>query len=106
MPENRSRVLDIDSRAVRRGVLVFTVGGLLSLTGFAMTTHEFLEAARKYVRSMPEPPSQLARRHAALARQAALAGASAWRQAQGTQRAGGVVDLTEGAGRVESGVLG
>ena len=105
MPENRSRVLDLDARAVRRGVIVFTVGGLLSLTGFAMTTHEFMEAARKYVRSMPEPPSQLARRHAALARQAAAAGASAWRQANSSARPGGVIDLTEEAGQVPTGAF-
>src|SRR3954454_16010550 len=106
MPENRNRVLDIDTRAVRRGVLVFTAGGLLSLVGFAMTTNEFLAAARKYVRSMPEPPSSLARRHASLARQAALAGATAWRQANGAVRTDdrvAVVDLTEGAG-TESGI--
>ena len=105
MAETRSRVLEIDARAVRRGVIVFTAGGLLSLAGFAMTTHEFLEAARRYVRSMPETPSQLARRHTALARQAALAGASAWRQAEATRRAGGVVDLTEGASRARTGAL-
>lgn len=104
MTENHERVLDVDPRAVRRGVLVLAAGGLLSLLGFAMTARELLEAARSYVRSMPEPPSSVARRQASLARQAALAGAAAWRQAK---EAGGVtvVDLTEGA-RAGSGVPG
>jgi hypothetical protein len=104
MVDVRDSALQIDVRAVRRGATVFAVGSVLSLAGFAMTTRVLLDALRRYVRSMPVPPTELARHHAALARTAAIAGAAAWRQGGGAHLNGRTVDLTGTAARRDAGV--
>ena len=104
MADVSNSALQVDVRAVRRGATVFAVGSVLSLAGFAMTTRVLLDALRRYVQSMPVPPAELARHHAALARSAALAGAAAWRQGGGAHPNGHTVDLTTTSARRDVGV--
>lgn len=78
---------------MRRGIIVFGAGTLLSMTGFAMAMRELAAALRKYTRAMPVPPSDLARYHARLAKSAAAAGATAWREAHRATPPG-MIDLT------------
>jgi hypothetical protein len=66
------------SLIVGGGVLV-AVGGLLGFAGMALLSSALISATRQWVDHLEEPPSQMARRRWAQTKQAASAGAAAWR---------------------------
>jgi hypothetical protein len=60
------------------GVLV-AFGGLLGFTGMALVTSALISAARRWVDTMEQPPSDIAKRKWQQTKAAASAGAAAWR---------------------------
>ena len=66
------------SLIVGGGVLV-AVGGLLGFAGMALLSSALISATRQWVDSMETPPSEIARRRWVQTKQAATAGAAAWR---------------------------
>jgi len=66
------------SLIVGGGVLV-AVGGLLGFAGMALLSSALISATRQWVDHLDTPPSEMARRRWAQTKQAASAGAAAWR---------------------------
>lgn len=81
--------IQVDTRAIKRGMWAVVIGSLLSMVGILMASSELATVARRYVQQMDTPPSELAKQGWANARLAAAAGAAAgaeaWRQKNGPQ---------------------
>ena len=60
------------------GVLV-ALGGLLGFTGMALVSSALISATRQWIDQLEQPPSEIARRRWEQAKDAASAGAAAWR---------------------------
>jgi len=76
----------INGKLLLSGVLLMGIGGVIGLTGLALGGSAVLAATRRWVRQMEMPPSELAKQQLSRARAAAMAGAGAWRDGQGTQQ--------------------
>ncbi len=78
---------DIDTGLQRRGVGLLAVGGLLALVGAAMSMYGLIDATRRWMQQLDEPPSAVARRRWAQVRTASSAGAEAWHHHGGSHGA-------------------
>ncbi|MEV8509030.1 hypothetical protein AB0368_29930 [Actinoplanes sp. NPDC051475] len=67
------------SKLLVTGIAVTVVGGSIGFAGATITAVAAAGAARRRIGQMEVPPSELARRHWRRARNAATAGAGAWR---------------------------
>lgn len=81
MSATDSHLFVIDMRLQRRGALLATVGAVLTAVGVGMSTYGLIDAARRWVQDLDEPPADTAKRRLRQFRTASLAGADAWRQA-------------------------
>lgn len=66
-------------------------GVMLTLAGLAVGTSHLLTAARRWMRELEVPPSELAKLKWAQAKAAAAAGSDAWQQVPVNRRAGAAV---------------
>jgi hypothetical protein len=82
MTDQTDSGISVDLRAIRRGAIIFGVGGMLACLGLALSGKELADATRRYVDHLDVPPTELARKRFLQAKQAAtasaLAGAEAW----------------------------
>jgi hypothetical protein len=92
MSDAQRRAVEVDTRAIRRGMFAVIIGSVLSMIGIVMASTELASAVRRYIQQMDTPPSELAKQGLAQARLAATVGATvgaagaagaagAWRQA-------------------------
>ena len=65
---------------VTGGVLLLSVGGVISLAGGLAVAAAAFKATRGWVQTWEAPPKVVAQRRWAQARSAAMAGAQGWRQ--------------------------
>jgi membrane protein implicated in regulation of membrane protease activity len=77
----------LNSRLLAGGVLLMGIGAAIGLAGVALGSTAVITAARRWVRQMETPPSELAKQHWNRARVATAAGVGAWRNGQQTQQA-------------------
>lgn len=82
--ENRKNLPQVKPAPMLAGAGLVGAGGLIALTGLAVSGFHLLSAIRRWVDEMEVPPSQLARIKLAQARAAAVAGAGAWQNGAAT----------------------
>jgi hypothetical protein len=86
MIDSTSRpVFELDAKVLRAGVVMLCVGGLVWLTGAAMSATALGQAAKKWIAQLEESPTEVAQRRLHQLRVAASAGSKAWRE-QSQQR--------------------
>lgn len=75
---SRRPTFDLDTSLQRRGVGLLAIGGLVALAGAAMSMYGLIDATRRWMQQLDEPPTVVARRRWAQVRTASSAGADAW----------------------------
>jgi hypothetical protein len=79
--ENRSAGPQLETGPLVAGGVLAGAGVMLLLAGIAIGGSHLFSATRRWVRDMEVPPSELARQKWVQAKAAAVAGNSAWRDA-------------------------
>jgi hypothetical protein len=73
-----SKGFQLNSGPLIFGVVLMAVGSTLGVAGFAVGGATIVSAARRWVRDMEQPPSELVRQHWQKTKAATAAGANAW----------------------------
>lgn len=60
------------------GAALMGVGGILGVAGFAVGGMTLMSAARRWIRDMEQPPSEIVKQHWQKTKAATSAGAEAW----------------------------
>jgi hypothetical protein len=71
----------VDKSLLITGAVLAAVGGAVAFAGMALGSAAVFSAARKFIRHMEVPPREMASRRWRQAKEAAGAGAQAWRSA-------------------------
>ena len=74
------RTLELNRSLLGAGVVLLCVGGVVWLSGAAMSAIALAQAAKKWIDQRDESPSEMARRRMQQLKVAASAGSKAWRE--------------------------
>ena len=75
-----ARTLELNRSLLGAGVVLLCVGGVVWLSGAAMSAIALAQAAKKWIDQRDESPSEMARRRMQQLKVAASAGSKAWRE--------------------------
>ena len=75
-----ARTLELNRSLLGAGVVLLCVGGVVWLSGAAMSAIALAQAAKKWIDQRDESPSDMARRRMQQLKVAASAGSKAWRE--------------------------
>jgi len=73
--------VNVNTGQLTTGAILFAIGGTIAFAGMAVGAAAVFNAALDFMRHMQEPPRELAARRWRQAKEAAGAGAQAWRAA-------------------------
>jgi hypothetical protein len=73
-----SKGLQLNTGPLIFGVVLMAVGSTLGVAGFAVGGATLMSAARRWIRDMEQPPSEIVRQHWQKTKAATAAGANAW----------------------------
>ena len=74
------QALDLNRTLLGAGVVLLCVGGVVWLSGAAMSAVALAQAAKSWINHLDESPSDMARRRMHQLKVAASAGSQAWRE--------------------------
>lgn len=77
----------VDAKSMKIGGALLGVGGAICLVGVAISGAALLDAARRWIDELEQPPSVIARNTWAQAKAATAAGMRAWQEQNGAQQA-------------------